>query len=106
LPGGLVRIEPSSARTLKRPSTMADIKSPSLLIAKGLLFLLLACATAYLVWAELPTVRTALLLALLAWSASRFYYFLFYVLERYVDSSLRYAGIWNLVAAIARRRRR
>jgi hypothetical protein len=34
------------------------------------------------------------------WSASRFYYVLFYVLEKYVDPDLRYAGLLALAAAI------
>jgi glyoxylase-like metal-dependent hydrolase (beta-lactamase superfamily II) len=38
----------------------------------------------------------------LAWAAGRFYYFLFYVLERYVDPALRYAGIIALVRTILR----
>jgi hypothetical protein len=53
----------------------------------------------------MPSIRTAALLALLVWSSCRFYYFLFYVLERYVDPRLRYAGLLALVGAIRHRRR-
>jgi hypothetical protein len=49
-------------------------------------------------------VRTAVLLILLVWAACRFYYFLFYVLERYVDPRLRYAGILALVRTIIAKR--
>jgi hypothetical protein len=45
------------------------------------------------------------LLALLVWSSCRFYYFLFYVLEKYVDPGLRYAGLFALMAALWRKRR-
>jgi hypothetical protein len=62
-------------------------------------------AAAALAFLEAPTVRTAVLLALLAWAAARFYYFLFYVLEHYVDPTLRYAGISALVRAILAKRR-
>ena len=48
--------------------------------------------------------RTAFLLLLLVWAASRFYYFLFYVLERYVDPRLRYAGILALIRTIIAKR--
>ena len=34
-----------------------------------------------------------LMLSALVWSACRFYYFLFYVLEKYVNPELRYAGL-------------
>ena len=51
------------------------------------------------------TTFLSLLLGLLVWAACRFYYFLFYVLERYVDPKLRYAGVVALLAAARRRRR-
>jgi len=73
-------------------------------VAKGLMFLGIATIAAALVLFESPTIKTAVLLALLAWAACRFYYFIFYVLERYVDSSLRYAGIIALVRAILAKR--
>jgi len=68
------------------------------------MFLGMAASAAALVLFESPTIKTAVLLALLAWAACRFYYFIFYVLERYVDSSLRYAGIIALVRAILAKR--
>ena len=43
-----------------------------------------------------------LLLMLLAWASARFYYFLFYVLEHYVDPGLKYAGILALLRQIRR----
>lgn len=83
---------------------MADLRSKRWIVAKGGMFLAIAAVSAVLIWVETPTWRTAALLALLAWSASRFYYFLFYVLEKYVDPALRYAGILALVQQILRRR--
>ena len=64
------------------------------------MFLGIAAVAGALLLFESPTIRTAILLALIVWAACRFYYFIFYVLERYVDSSLRYAGIITLVRAI------
>lgn len=84
---------------------MADLESKPVLVAKGMLFLCVAVAAAVLVLMEAPSLRTAALLALLAWASSRFYYFLFYVLERYVDPSLRYAGVWALLEALHRKGR-
>jgi hypothetical protein len=82
---------------------MTDLKSRKLIIAKGLMFLAIAAMCAYLILSELPSIRIAVLLALLIWAACRFYYFLFYVLERYVDPELRYSGIWALVIELRRR---
>lgn len=83
---------------------MSDLQSRRWIVAKGLMFLGIAAIAAALVLLESPTIKTAVLLALLAWAACRFYYFIFYVLERYVDSSLRYAGIIALVRAILAKR--
>ena len=70
------------------------------------MFLAIAGFSSYLVLADHPTLRCAALLMLIAWSSARFYYFLFYVLERYVDSSLRYAGVVALVQAILSRQKK
>jgi hypothetical protein len=83
---------------------MSDLKSKRWIIAKGFMFLGIAMAAAALVLAESPSARTAALLALLVWAACRFYYFMFYVLERYVDPSLRYAGIVALLRAMLARK--
>jgi hypothetical protein len=68
------------------------------------MFLGIAAVAGALLLFGSPTIRTAILLALLVWAACRFYYFIFYVLERYVDPSLRYAGIIALVRAILAKR--
>jgi hypothetical protein len=84
---------------------MSDLQSKSLIVAKGLLFLAIGAIASALILFQSPTAVTAILLVLLVWSAARFYYFLFYVLERYVDPSLRYAGIIALVRAIFTKKR-
>ena len=84
---------------------MRDLESKGWIVAKGFLLLGIAAAAAALVLLEAPSSRIALLLALLAWSSCRFYYFLFYVLEKYVDPSLRYAGLFALLRQRARERR-
>jgi hypothetical protein len=38
------------------------------------------------------------------WASCRFYYFLFYVLEHYVDPTMRYAGLLDLLMGMKRRR--
>jgi hypothetical protein len=65
---------------------------------------LIAVVAAVLMLLESPSVRTAALLALIVWAACRFYYFLFYVLERYVDPRLRYAGIIALARSVLAKR--
>jgi hypothetical protein len=85
---------------------VADLQSKRLIVAKGCLFLVIAAVSFGLVVAEAPSWKVAGLLVLLCWSSCRFYYFLFYVLEKYVDPSLRYAGLWAMLREIQKRRRR
>jgi hypothetical protein len=77
---------------------MRDLTSKTAICVKGALFLLLgSLAAALLLW-ESPSWRTAALLALTVWAFCRLYYFLFYVLEKHVDPSLKYAGLVCLAA--------
>jgi len=83
-----------------------DLSSKRLIVAKGLMFLGLAVATATLLISDAPSIRVAVLLAILVWSSCRFYYFLFYVLQHYVDPGFRYAGLLALLGEIRRSRAR
>ena len=83
---------------------MSDLKSKRWIIVKGIAFLGIAVVASALILFESPSLRTAALLALAVWAACRFYYFLFYVLEHYVDPSLRYASVIALFRAILGKR--
>lgn len=85
---------------------MPDLTSRALIVTKGVLFLFIAALSGGLLVLASPDLRTIVLVAVLVWSSARLYYFLFYVLERYVDPSLRYAGLLALVRAIASLRSR
>lgn len=83
---------------------MRDLSSKRLIVAKGLMFLALAAMAATLLLLEAPALGTAALLAILVWASCRFYYFLFYALQHYVDPGLRYAGLLALLGQIRRSR--
>lgn len=84
---------------------MRDLSSKRLIVAKGLMFLVLAGVTATLLLLEAPSLRVAAaLIVILVWASCRFYYFLFYVLQHYVDPGYRYAGLLALLAQISRTR--
>jgi hypothetical protein len=83
---------------------MADIKSPRLLYAKGILFLVLGVAASSLLLVEVPTVRIAVLLAIAVWSFCRAYYFAFYVVQHYVDDEFRFAGLFDFFLYAWRKR--
>ena len=82
-----------------------DITNPKLLYAKGLLFVLTGTLAAALILVEHPSLRVAALLAVAIWSYCRAYYFAFYVIEKYIDPSYRFAGLASLVRYLVRRKR-
>jgi hypothetical protein len=85
---------------------MTDITSKKLIVLKGILFLFIMIGSSTVILIKHATPAEMLALCVLVWASARFYYFLFYVLERYVDPSLRYSGILNLLSALLRRRNR
>jgi hypothetical protein len=82
---------------------MTDLKSPRLIIAKGVLFLLLGCLAAGLIIAEQPTLKLVVLLALTIWAFCRSYYFAFYVIEHYIDPEYKFAGLSSALRYLIRR---
>ncbi|MDP3232477.1 MAG: hypothetical protein Q8S33_06575 [Myxococcales bacterium] len=80
-----------------------DLTSTRWLVGKGLLFfVIVGVSGGLLVFEEDRLVRLALV-CLCVWSSARSYYFLFYVLERYVGVEGRYAGLLDLIARLRRR---
>jgi hypothetical protein len=83
---------------------MKDLTSATWIKVKGILFLLLGVAAAALLILENPGWETIGLLALVIWCFCRFYYFAFYVIEKYVDSSYKFSGLWSFVCYLVRSR--
>jgi hypothetical protein len=84
---------------------LGDLTSPRLMYVKAVLFLVvggLGCAGILI---EQPSLRIAGLLGLAIWGFARAYYFAFYVIEHYVDSSRRYSGVGALLLEHFRRPR-
>lgn len=85
-------------------SMMTDLKNPKLIWMKGVLFLVLGVFASSLLVFHAPSLRVVVLLCLSIWAFCRCYYFAFYVIEHYVDSSYRYAGLISFFRyAVARR---
>ena len=85
---------------------MRDLTNPAWIKAKGFLFLVLGLFSATLLFFERPSLRVAALLLLVVWSFCRFYYFAFYVLERYVDPSFRFSGLISMTRYLLDKQRR
>jgi hypothetical protein len=81
----------------RRDIAMTDLTNPSVIKFKGFLFLFLGLFAAALLLLLHPEWRVAMLLGVAIWSFCRFYYFAFYVIEKYVDSSYWFAGLSSFV---------
>ena len=84
---------------------MRELKSSRWIFAKGLLFLILGLVCAGLLVAKYRSLQAASLLVLAIWCFCRFYYFAFYVIERYVDPNYRFSGLFSFARYVFRRRR-
>ena len=85
---------------------MADIKSPRTLYIKAGLFVIAGVIACWLILLEAPSVKVALLLGLAIWCFARAYYFAFYVIEKYVDPTYRFAGLTSFLRYLVAGRRR
>lgn len=72
---------------------MRDLKDSKLIHFKGWAFLFILVGASSLLLLRSAEWRDVLLLALVIWSAARFYYYLFYVIENYVDADYRFSGV-------------
>ena len=84
---------------------MKDLSNPFWIKLKGILFLLIGIVAVALLFLDSPTWKTAALLALAIWSCCRFYYFAFYVIEKYVDPSYKFSVLISFARYLFQRRR-
>jgi hypothetical protein len=82
---------------------MRDLQSRRWIFLKAALFLALGLLAAAILVLEHPSWQVAILLAVAIWSFCRFYYFAFYVIERYVDSGYRFSGLLSFVRYMLRK---
>ena len=76
---------------------MTDLKNPRIIWVKGLLFFMLGSLACTLIVLETLDLKIAVFLAIAIWSFCRCYYFAFYVIEHYIDSNYRFAGLLSFL---------
>jgi len=72
---------------------------------KALMFFAIGVVSVVLIFISMPDWKTAVLLALAIWSFCRFYYFAFYVIEKYVDPAYKFSGLTSFLKYLLARRR-
>ena len=83
---------------------MKDLTDARWIKLKGILFLLIGVLSATLIVLEHPTLKMGVLLAISIWCFCRFYYFAFYVIEKYVDPGYRFSGLWSFACYFFKRK--
>jgi hypothetical protein len=82
---------------------MRDLKTSRWMWVKAALFVVIGIASSALILVEVPDWRVLLLLVLAIWAFCRAYYFAFYVLEKYIDPSYRFSGLFSVLRYLWRR---
>ena len=84
---------------------MRDLTGTNWIKAKAALFLIAGTLASALLLIEQPTLKVALLLVLAIWCFCRAYYFVFYVIEHYVDPGYKFSGLISFVRYAAANKR-
>ena len=82
---------------------MGDLKSKKLIYLKGFLFLFGGIVASGIILIDHPSWKVVAMLAVAVWCFCRAYYFAFYVIEHYVDSSYKFAGLSSFVRYLLKR---
>ena len=82
---------------------MKNLTDPRWIKLKGALFLFVGLLASTLLILETPTLKVAVLLAVVVWCFCRAYYFAFYVIEKYVDPSYRFSGLGSALRYLCSR---
>jgi hypothetical protein len=83
---------------------MKNLEDPRWMYLKAFLFLVIGGFSAALLILELRQPWLIALLCLTIWSFCRIYYFLFYVIEKYIDPDFKFSGVfWALVYFLRRK---
>jgi hypothetical protein len=82
-----------------------DLESHIWIHIKGWLFLALSFLACIAVLIQLPSLQNTFLLFLAMWGAARWYYYMFYVVSKYVDPSYRFAGLIDFMKYLASKRK-
>jgi hypothetical protein len=84
---------------------MKDLENPFWIKLKGILFLIIGIVCVVLLLLDDPKWSKAALLAMAIWSFCRFYYFAFYVIEKYVDPNYKFSGLISFARYLFQRRK-
>lgn len=71
-----------------------ELQNVVLIYFKAWLFFIILLISTVAIIVETHSVYIAVLLVLVIWSTARLYYFMFYVIEKYIDPKFKFSGIF------------
>lgn len=83
----------------------SDDLSKSWIYVKAFLFLLILVGASVLLLLLDDELQRIFYLLCVIWSSARLYYFMFYVVENYIDGSYKYTGIWSFVLFLLKKQK-
>ena len=83
---------------------MTDLKDPKWMYLKAVLFLGIGIISLVLIILETQSLKICLLVGLTIWSFARLYYFMFYVIEKYIDPVFKFSGIVSVIKFIVKKK--
>ena len=84
---------------------MRDLKDVGWIRWKAVLFLIAGVFACALLLLEQPTLKIAVLLVVAIWCFCRAYYFVFYVIEHYVDPGYKFSGLTSFARHLTAKKR-
>lgn len=85
---------------------MQDLLDSKWMFIKGVIFVGIGLTSGGLLIASNTSLETVILLLLAVWSFCRAYYFAFYVIERYIDPTFKFSGLFSALKYIVQRGRK
>ncbi len=82
-----------------------DLHDAKWMYFKAFLFAVIGVVCVIALLIEYSNPRDAALLLLAIWSFCRLYYFAFYVIEKYIDASFKFAGLGSVLFYLWKRKR-
>ena len=74
---------------------MRDLENARWMYLKAVLYASIGVTSSTLIILSNLTLQTCLLLVLALWSCCRLYYFAFYVIEKYIDPTYKFSGLFS-----------
>jgi len=84
---------------------LGDLKNKRAILVKGILFLFLGMFALALIAIESGSWKVVTLALVSVWAFARFYYFAFYVIEKFVDPGYRFSGLFDFARYLLGRKR-